>query len=32
MLRLYRQHDQAIEEWKDTFREIERVPRACMEK
>jgi transposase len=25
MARLYRQHDQAIEEWKDTLKEIERV-------
>jgi transposase len=27
MERLYRQHDQAIQEWKDTFKEIERVGR-----
>jgi transposase len=25
ILRLYRQHDQAIEQWKETLKEIERV-------
>jgi transposase len=31
MLRLHRQHDRAIEEWKDTFREVERVGEAFWE-
>src|ERR1700745_309720 len=31
MLRLYRQHDRAIEEWKDTFREVERGGEAFWE-
>jgi transposase len=31
MLRLYRQHDRAIEEWKDTFKEVERVGEAFWE-
>jgi transposase len=31
MLRLYRQHDRAIEEWKDTFQEVERVGEAFWE-
>ena len=31
MLRLYRQHDRTIEEWKDTLKEIERVGGAFWE-
>jgi transposase len=31
MLRLYRQRDRAIEEWKDPFREVERVGEAFWE-
>lgn len=31
MERLYRQHDQAIEQWKDTLKEVERVGKAFWE-